>query len=290
MSDLGPMRRGVLPFRVGATSFIFRDDVLPNVRLLARWVDDVEIVVYEYSAHSPMPDVQTLEELVALAELHDLTFTIHLPLDLRLAARDGCARCRSVARAAEVVQHMARVRPWAYVLHAEEDETPECWAEWRRLAQDSLGRLADVVGSPELLCLENLENQPPDEPAYVADRVGTSTCLDVGHLFKAGCDVQPYLTGPLNRARVLHLHGWDGEGDHRSLAVLPLRDQAVLDGALRAGPYGGVATLEVFSPGDLVSSWLALHSRPAENAGGTEGIPPSAPGGTGERAEGRWTT
>ncbi len=85
----GALIKGALPFRLGTTSFIYRDDVLPNVRQLAARVDDVEIVIYEYNEQNPLPDGRVLAELQRVAAANDLTYTVHLPLDLALAAPDS---------------------------------------------------------------------------------------------------------------------------------------------------------------------------------------------------------
>jgi len=38
---------GRTPFRVGATSYVLPDHILPNVEYLAPMVDDVELVLFE---------------------------------------------------------------------------------------------------------------------------------------------------------------------------------------------------------------------------------------------------
>src|SRR5262245_25369283 len=77
------------PFRLGTTSYIIPDDILPNVRYLADKVQDVELVLFEVDdGPNNLPSSETVAELAALADAHDLTYTVHLPLDLRLGA-DG---------------------------------------------------------------------------------------------------------------------------------------------------------------------------------------------------------
>ena len=49
-----------LPFRLGTTSYILPDDILPNGRYLAGKVDDVELVLYEVDEaqnNLPTPEV-----------------------------------------------------------------------------------------------------------------------------------------------------------------------------------------------------------------------------------------
>ena len=79
----------MLPFRIGATSYIIPDDILPNARYLAALgeVQDIELVLFEVDdGPNNLPSPETVAELAALAGAHGLTFTVHLPLDLRLGA------------------------------------------------------------------------------------------------------------------------------------------------------------------------------------------------------------
>ena len=267
------MARGRLPFRLGTTSFIYRDDVLPNVRKLAALVDDVEIVIYEYNERSPLPDAGVWTALQELAAQHDLTYTVHLPLDLTLASADSTMRERSVATARAVMAATAGLRPWAWVVHAEPAPGgPADWAEWRAAAGDSLRRLGDAAGEwtgeADRLCVENLESAPPELPLELAERLQIGACLDVGHLFKRGLDAAPYLDGTLDRTRVVHLHGWNGEWDHVSLTALAPESLAPVVERLWRGPYAGVVTLEVFSEEDLFGSWQCLRDgeRPARSS------------------------
>jgi hypothetical protein len=73
------------PFRLGTTSYVLPADILPNVRFLAGKVQDVELVLFEVDdGPNNLPPPHVIAELAALAEAHALTFTVHLPLDLRL--------------------------------------------------------------------------------------------------------------------------------------------------------------------------------------------------------------
>ena len=72
-------------FRIGTTSYIIPADILPNVEYLAPQVDDVELVLFETDEYgSNLPDAALRGRLAELAHAHALTYTVHLPLDLRL--------------------------------------------------------------------------------------------------------------------------------------------------------------------------------------------------------------
>ena len=53
------------PFRVGATSYVIPDHILPNVEYLAPLVDDVELVLFETDEYgSNLPDTSVIERLL----------------------------------------------------------------------------------------------------------------------------------------------------------------------------------------------------------------------------------
>jgi hypothetical protein len=81
-----------LPFRLGTTSYILPDEILPNARYLAGKVRDVELVLFEVDeGQNNLPSPEQVNSLRELASQHDLSYTVHLPLDLRLGS-DGDER------------------------------------------------------------------------------------------------------------------------------------------------------------------------------------------------------
>ncbi|RPJ39274.1 MAG: sugar phosphate isomerase/epimerase, partial [Chloroflexi bacterium] len=106
-----------VPFRVGTTSYIVPDDILPNVHYLAGKVRDIELVLFELDdGPSNLPDAGMIEELNQVARANDLTYTVHLPLDLRLGA-GGEEQHVSLVKARRVIEATRALDPWAYVLH-----------------------------------------------------------------------------------------------------------------------------------------------------------------------------
>lgn len=244
-------------FRLGATSYILPDEILPNVRYLVGKVRDVELVLFEVD-HGPnnLPSAGALAELASLAEAHNLTYTVHLPLDLRLGA-GGDPWHVSMRKANRVIECTRALDPWAYVLHLDGKDADDHPA-WVRQAADALEIVAGWAGGPERLAVENLEGYPLDFFEPVLQRLPVGRCVDVGHLWLDGHDPVPYLRRALPRARVVHLHGV-GSRDHQSLAhVAPGELRAVLECLVEAR-YTGVVTLEVFNEGDLLSSLEAVQ-------------------------------
>jgi adenosylcobalamin phosphodiesterase len=246
------------PFRLGTTSYIIPDDILPNARYLAGKVRDIELILFEVDdGPNNLPSPEVIDELSKIAQNNDLTYTVHLPLDLKLG-EDGSARDESLVKAKRVIDCTCGLNPWAYVLHLDgkavrTSTDGESIKRWQAQSVRALGMVSDWAGSPNKLAVENLETYPLDFIQPVLDRIPVSRCVDIGHLWLDGHDPIPYLQAALPRTRVVHIHGI-AERDHRSLAHMPQEKvSAVFDELLRAS-YEGVLTLEIFSEEDFLSS------------------------------------
>ena len=264
------------PFRLGTTSYIIPADILPNVQFLAGQVQDIELILFEVDdGPNNLPSPNVVDALAALADTQDLTYTVHLPLDLRLGAAGGVDT--SLVKARKVIDCTLPLEPWAYVLHLDGKElrSPQdgklpsaerpavkAWQERSARALEMVGRWA---GDPERLAVENLENYPPDFVVPVLDRVPVSRCVDIGHLWLDGHDPLPYLRMALPRTRVIHLHGV-AERDHKSLIHMPAEKLGAVVQQLFQENYTGVVTLEVFGETDFHSSKEAFEQTAADLA------------------------
>jgi len=240
------------PYRLGATSYVWPADLVPNVRRLGPLVDDVELVLFDVDGYSNLPDRSVAAELEALAEEHELTYTVHLPLDLSLD------QPLALAKAEKVIDCTRDLSPWAYVLHldgraVEGEPSAAGLARWREEAARVLEKVAALAGGEERLCVENLENYAPEAFLPLLERLPVGLCVDVGHLWLKRRAPLPFLRDHLARTRVVHLHGV-GERDHQSLRHQGAARVAPLLDLLSAAGYEGVLTLEVFSREDFFSS------------------------------------
>ncbi len=249
-------------FRIGTTSYIIPADILPNVDYLAGRVSDIQLVLFETDSHgSNLPDADLRRALIDRAARHDLTYTIHLPLDLRLAD-GGAAEHESLVKARRVIEATRELNPVAYTLHLDAGRLPPPWgacrerplslAVWQDQAVRALETVSAWIPDPRLLCVENLEKWNPDAFESVLDRVPVSRTADIGHLWLEGKEPLPILEKWLPRTRVVHLHGI-GTRDHQSLLLMPAekRDPVV---RLLKERFDGILTLEVFNERDLAES------------------------------------
>ncbi|MFA5321873.1 MAG: cobamide remodeling phosphodiesterase CbiR [Smithella sp.] len=252
------------PFRFGTTSYIVPADILPNVHYLAGKVKDVELVLFEVDdGPGNLPDKKQIAELSRIAADNDMTYTVHLPLDLRLAD-NGSLRHVSLTKARRAIDCTRKLNPWAYVLHLDgksvrNGATPESMRRWQEQAVQSLEIVGRWAGGLDLLAVENMESYPLDFYEPVLDRIAVRRTVDVGHLWLDNYDPVVYLRNALPRTSVIHIHGIDGR-DHKSLAHVPQKKLwAVLDELVRAD-YRGVLTVEVFSEDDFLTSCAAVKA------------------------------
>ena len=246
------------PFRLGTTSYIIPDDILPNARYLAGKVRDIELILFEVDdGPNNLPLAEVVDQLLKMAQENDLSYTVHLPLDLKLG-EDGSERDQSIVKAKRVIDRTRGLDPWAYVLHLDgkavrTSTDVELIRRWQGHSVRALEIVSQWAGGPAKLAVENLETYPLDFIQPVLDRIPVSRCVDIGHLWLDGHDPIPYLQAALPRVRVIHMHGI-AERDHRSLAFMPQdKVRAVWQELIRAR-YEGVLTLEIFSEEDFLSS------------------------------------
>ncbi|PKO13937.1 MAG: sugar phosphate isomerase/epimerase [Chloroflexi bacterium HGW-Chloroflexi-10] len=246
------------PLKIGTTSYIIPDDILPNVQFLASQVCDVELVLFEVDdGPNNLPDEATLLSLSEIAGQHQLTYTVHLPLDLRLGDA-GDTRHVSLQKAQKVIDCTHSLNPFAYVLHLDGREllptyTAEAYQKWISQACRALEITANWAGSAELLAVENLEGYPLGFWEPVFERLPVSRCVDIGHLWLDQHDPLPVLNSALPRTRVIHLHGIHTR-DHQSLSFITTPQTDAVIHFLAQSAFDGVVTLEVFNQSDFESS------------------------------------
>lgn len=252
-----------LPFRLGTTSYILPDDLLPNARYLAGKVKDIELILFEVDdGPNNLPSTEVIDELSKIAQESDMTYTVHLPLDLKLGA-DGSEQDASLVKAKRVIDCTRGIDPWAYVMHLDGRSVRtstdiDAITRWQDQSVRALEIVSNWAGGADKLAVENLETYPLDFILPVLERIPVSRCVDTGHLWLDGHDPIPYLQAALPRTRVVHLHGI-AERDHRSLAYMAHEKvQAVWDELIHAN-YEGVLTLEIFSEEDFLSSMEVLR-------------------------------
>src|SRR6476620_5479486 len=170
------------PFRLGTTSYIIPDDILPNAHYLAGKVRDIELILFEVDdGPNNLPTPEVIEELSHIAQQHDMTYTVHLPLDLKLG-ENGSEYDQSLVKAKRVIDCTLGLNPWAYVLHLDgrsvrTSTDKDLIRRWQDHSVRALEIVSGWAGNPEKLAVENLETYPLDFIQPVLDRIPVSRCV-----------------------------------------------------------------------------------------------------------------
>jgi len=255
------------PFRFGTTSYIIAADIIPNVEYLKDKVDDIELVLFESDEFSNLPSAEDMQRLAALADEHELTYSVHLPLDVYMGHPLRAERERSAGKCLRIMELTENLPKSAYVLHFEagpgvdingfSDAERESFTD---AVDDSSRMFLDRIGvEPSMICVENL-NYPYEWIWPIVEEYGFSVTLDVGHLEYYGFSTSEYLSRYLSRAKVLHMHGTREGKDHNSLSYM---NPAALDMVMQALELDSgnerVFTLEIFSEEDFNTSSITMQ-------------------------------
>jgi sugar phosphate isomerase/epimerase len=250
------------PFRTAAPSFIYPADYVPNVRLLAPFFDEIELLFFESGG---LPPRRTVAELRAIGASEGLGFNVHLPTDVTLGHPDS----RQAANALEALRRAcdcaAPLDPSLFCLHVPPGPAGEgdLWSE--RVRQD-LEALATATGGPARIAIETLPG-PLDYLDRLVESLELSICMDVGHLLLSGHRVGECAARFGSRLAAVHLHAAADGRDHLPLDRLP--EPAAADVLRLLKSYPGIVSLEVFSFEALSASveWLAGRMGPGASRG-----------------------
>jgi sugar phosphate isomerase/epimerase len=246
-------------FRLGLTSYVYPSDLLTNVRQLAPFADDIEIVFFESKEACNFPSPAEVEELRQLAEQHQLSYTIHFPIDKALGSANQEEREEFMGVALRIIELCRPLKPFGWILHLEGIEataSPARVDAWRHDLAPLLRVLAGMVDDPTRFCVENL-GYPFAwcEPLLLDNPF--SVCLDLGHLLQMGYDWRRHVTQWLPRTRIVHLYGSNTTSRHYSLEMTP--KPLVQDFLASLKTYRGVLTLETFGFEDTAPSLTRLQ-------------------------------
>jgi len=257
--------RDAFPFRLGTTSYIIPDDILPNIRYLAGKVDDVQLILFESDEISNLPSPQVIRELAAIGRGENLTYTVHFPLDVWLGAADEVDRAQSVDKCRRIMDLCRRLDVRTYALHlapADPEDRGELPAAdmtgWLKSCGKSLETLCTEIESPRQLCVETLAYRF-DVVDELLEAHDLGVCLDIGHLLLGGRDVEAHLEKYAGRLHLMHIHGVRDGRDHQSLRYL---DPDLLAASVRQmsdlAVLPRVMTVEVFCEADFKESMEVL--------------------------------
>ncbi|HDL07956.1 MAG TPA: sugar phosphate isomerase/epimerase [Desulfobacteraceae bacterium] len=245
--DLPKSYKGVYPFRLGTTSFIYPDNYIPNVKMLGPYIDEIELLFLESGAKESLPSKHEIDELSRLSREFEITYNVHLPVDIFMGDNNFLTRNYAVETVKKVMDLCEPLAPSTYTLHLSIDEKTAktgCLDEWQKLLYKGMEKLISAGIKSEAVSIENL-NYSIDWVERIIDDFNLSVCIDIGHLILYGFDLETVFNKYLDKTTIIHLHGVENGRDHISLDRISEDFIPPLMGILKR--FTGVVSLEVFS-------------------------------------------
>ncbi len=253
--------KGFFPFRLATTSFIYRDGYESNVEMLGPCFDEIELLFFESRDARSFPSESTIRELRILADTFDLTYNVHLPLDIFLGSSSRQVRRRGIDVIKRVMDLTRPLLPTTHTLHLTWDKAQQEHGtgeikSWQDRCSESMATLLSQGVEREEFTIENL-NYPFEWAEPVIKRFNLNVCLDTGHMMVQGLDPRSAYLLHREKIKLIHLHGVKGKKDHIALNLCDRKkkDQIarLLDGFMET------VSIEVFSFADLEPSLIFLE-------------------------------
>jgi sugar phosphate isomerase/epimerase len=245
------------PFKLGTTSYILPDDILPNVKYLTPLVDDIELVLFESPDFSNIPSVAQVEQFREYAVQNGCGYTVHLPIDRKAGSDDPAERKLFCETAISIIERTSILEPRAWVLHCEgiiSNASPQEVVSWQQRSIETVKILSGIVANPSGIVVENL-SYPAEWNFDIVNNCKCKYCLDVGHLWLRGDkNWEEHCLKMLPDTNVVHLHGVCDGKDHVSLHKGNKDACMHFVRQLKSLHYTGIVTLEIFSRNDLFES------------------------------------
>jgi sugar phosphate isomerase/epimerase len=258
--------KGVFPFRLGTTSYIYPDQIVPNVAKLAPFLDEIELVLFESEGQDNYPGEMELRDMMNFCLKGEVSFNIHLPIDLFLGDKNEEIRSRGVSVVKRVINRTLCLKPSLYTLHFDlRDKNGREESDidaWRGRIIRSASEITKWGIEPSRISIETL-SYPFEWIEDIVREFGFSICLDIGHLLVSRQEIARYLENYLSKTSIIHLHGVENGVDHLGIDRLNGKMVDLIVSKLQR--FTGVLSVEVFSFEDLKNSLEVLEQRWEKN-------------------------
>lgn len=245
--------KGLYPFKLGTTSYIYPAGYTQNVKMLAPYVDEIELLLFE-SAPDSLPSNNEIKKLLLLSNEFDLTYNVHLPTDISLSDPEPSIRHTTMETLKRVMDLTSSLSPSTYTLHLSYEEKgfeTERIKKWQDRLYRSVGRFIATGINSKMISIETL-TYPIEWVEEILIDFNLSVCIDLGHLMVYGFDMETVFNRYCNRTSIIHLHGVDKTDGHTSLDRLSKKNMDSVIGILKQ--FKKVVSLEVFSYDHLKAS------------------------------------
>ena len=256
------------PFKLGTTSFIVPDHIIPNVKKLGPFFDEIELLVFESQPKEVLPSKDDIKQLLYLSQKHDLTYNIHLPTDVSITHKSTKNRLKAGDVILKVMELFAPLKPTTYTLHLDMQKDinikksiadQSLVKKWQDRVRQGLEAFLPKVPNPEIISIETLDYPFNFVESFIKE-FNLSVCLDAGHQIRYGYNLLQTFEKHKSKISIIHLHGVDFSQskiqDHTSLDKLPEQYKNQIKTILN--DYSGVVSLEVFNLEILNRSLICL--------------------------------
>jgi endonuclease IV len=259
--------KGVYPFKLGTTSYIYPDNIVDNVSLIGPYVDEIELLLFE-SKPGSLPSRKNIDTLNSLSEKYDITYNIHLPTDIFLGDPDPNIRQHAVNTVIKVMDLVSSLSCSTCTLHLEYNNktiNQDEMKKWQQRTWQSMQQLIASGIKGESISIETLMYPFAWVEKIIKD-FNFSVCIDIGHLILLKTDLECIFNRFKNITSIIHLHGVQHDRDHMPLDTIPKEHMASVMKILTH--FTRSVSLEVFSFSHLVRSlnfldvcWQAYDKR-----------------------------
>ena len=251
--------KGLYPFRIGTTSFIYPDHYVPNVDMLGPFFDEIELLLFESLQPDSLPDPTVIAQLSHLAEKYDLTYNVHLPTDISITDPRPSKQKLAIDTILSIMDLTSPLSPSGYTLHIPYNRDSfemTTVKKWQNQAFSNLKKILAEGVRPDSIWVETLD-YPYSLLTDIVGQLDLNICLDLGHLMRHGYDIKSAFNDCAAKTAMIHLHGFMNDRDHRGLNTLSDKHIEPVLWILRH--FTKTVSLEVFSFKQLQASLAFLE-------------------------------
>ncbi len=223
--------------------------------MLAPFINEVELLFFQSALPDNLPGTNEIRQLAELAAAHEITYNIHLPLDISLTARRSEDRRNAIATLKSIFELAAPLAPTTWTLHLPEEDIGHNFDGWYERAWDSISRICPEHIPGPALSVETL-SYPPEWIDSLISGFDLSICLDIGHMAVYGYDWRGFFEDHAARIPIIHLYGFGRVHEHLGLDCLTPDRRRKIAALLKV--FSGTVCLEVFSKPHLEASLKVL--------------------------------
>jgi len=258
-ANLNKSYKNFFPFKIGTTSYIYPDHILPNVIKLGPFFDEIELLLFESIGKDNLLSKNEIAMLVSLADKYDIIYNIHLPIDVFLGDFDPLVRHYAVETINKIIDQTRTLPVSTYTLHLSYNQVSADSAiiqKWQNNLHHSLEKIISSEINSSIISIETLM-YPFDWIENIISDFDCRICMDLGHLMLQNIELKTFFDKYYHKVSIIHLHGVYNGHDHVSLKYLSPKQIDVVYGILKS--FFKTVSIEVFSFKNLISSINVLE-------------------------------